>query len=383
MTHHIGSGAFGQVWFKQHEKQAVKIIPVKELVNVQSAIRELHVLRYTNDYIVTFYEAKFRYGSIEFYMEKMDMDLMKLIRKGVMLDKHITAISGDISHGLHFLHSNFICHRDIKPSNILVKRVGDRYCAKLCDFGLSRQFSNELHRGTDYMVTRWYRAPEVIDNTQTYNFAIDMWAFGCIVYEMFCRRPLFPLGKASDLAEEMKRKDEKIDRITDTLLNTLVKNLIITDPKARWDAKKCIQFILEIPSPVYSQSYYLGSNIQDEVIKDWFTQMLGDYPGNERAIMHGMMMVNGTPMNIDDCRYAVFIGYFLYNSYPEDESFFDDLWQYPTETNGKKIIKWICKFYKTNPNWFFISPYKMDDNIKDKLIDMINERASKKRKLGQ
>jgi serine/threonine protein kinase len=381
MTHHIGSGAFGQVWVKDDEKKAIKIIIVKDIVNVQSAIRELHVLRYSNDFIVKFFEAKFRYGCIEFYMEKMDMDLLKLIRKDVMSNKQVKTISGDIAQGLHFLHSNFICHRDIKPSNILVHKVKDEYRAKLCDFGLSRQFSNELHRGTDYMVTRWYRAPEVIDHSQTYNFAIDMWAFGCIVYEMFCRRPLFPLGKQSDLAEELKRKDEKIKRITDKALNTLVDNLIVKDPQKRWDSKKCIQFILEIPCPVYSQSYYLGSNIQDENVKDWFTEMLGDYSNNERAIMHGMMMVNGTNMNTDDCRYAVLIGYFLYNSYPEDEDFFNELWNYPTETNGKKIIKWICKFYKTNPNWFFISPYKMDENIKDKLIDMINERVTKKRKL--
>ena len=66
---------------------------------------------------------------------------------------------------------------------------------------------------------------------------------------------------------------------------------------------------IEIPSPVYSQSYYLGSNIQDEIVKDWFTQMLGDYSNNERAIMHGMM-VNGTNMNTDDCRYAVLIWIF-------------------------------------------------------------------------
>ena len=335
MSHHIGSGAFGQVWFKEEEKKAVKIIPVKELINVQSAIRELHVLRYSNDFIVKFYEAKFRYGCMEFYMEKMDMDLMKLIRKGVMLDKHAKVISGDIAQGLHFLHSNFICHRDMKPSNILIRRVDNGYRAKLCDFGLSRQFSNELHRGTDYMVTRWYRAPEVIDHSQTYNFAIDMWAFGCIVYEMFCRRPMFPLGRIrlSGRNETKRRKDK---RITDNSLNTLVNNLIIKDPK-KDGIPKMYSVSFGNTISVYSQSYYLGSNIQDEIVKDWFTQMLGDYSNNERAIMHGMMMVNGTNMNTDDCRYAVLIGYFLYNSYPEDKEFFNELMEYPTETNGKRL----------------------------------------------
>ena len=69
MSHHIGSSAFGQFGLKK-KKKAVKNNTVKELINVQSAIRELHVLRYSNDFIVKFYEAKFRYGCMEFYMKR-------------------------------------------------------------------------------------------------------------------------------------------------------------------------------------------------------------------------------------------------------------------------------------------------------------------------
>lgn len=95
--------------------------------------------------------------------------------------------------GVLFLHSANIMHRDLKPSNILVNMNCD---LKICDFGLARGFGasedltkqNEL---TTYVVTRWYRAPEVILNQQRYTHALDVWSIGCIFGELMMRATLF------------------------------------------------------------------------------------------------------------------------------------------------------------------------------------------------
>lgn len=87
------------------------------------------------------------------------------------------------------MHSCNIIHRDIKPSNILL----DKKCnVKICDFGLCRGFNDENENKTDYVVTRWYRAPEVILNASDYSKPVDIWSIGCIFAELMYRTVLFP-----------------------------------------------------------------------------------------------------------------------------------------------------------------------------------------------
>jgi len=96
------------------------------------------------------------------------------------------------------IHTSGVFHRDLKPSNILV----DKKCnVKICDFGLARgvQDDEEL---TEYVVTRWYRAPEVVLDAKHYGAPLDLWSVGCIMAEMFTRRPLF---KGEDYADQLKK----------------------------------------------------------------------------------------------------------------------------------------------------------------------------------
>lgn len=88
-----------------------------------------------------------------------------------------------------FLHSANIIHRDLKPSNILLNKKCD---VKICDLGLGRGFNEEEEFKTEYVVTRWYRAPEVILNASEYTSAIDIWSIGCIMAELLGRTALFP-----------------------------------------------------------------------------------------------------------------------------------------------------------------------------------------------
>lgn len=91
------------------------------------------------------------------------------------------------------MHSAGVLHRDLKPRNLLVNSNCD---LKICDFGLSRFMHKEImeHSSmmTEYIATRWYRAPELILSWKSYNAAIDVWSVGCILAELIRRKPLLP-----------------------------------------------------------------------------------------------------------------------------------------------------------------------------------------------
>jgi serine/threonine protein kinase len=94
-----------------------------------------------------------------------------------------------ILRGLKFIHSANVIHRDLKPSNLLVNANCD---LKICDFGLARPTAENDQFMTEYVVTRWYRAPELLLNSSDYTAAIDLWSVGCIFMELMNRKPLFP-----------------------------------------------------------------------------------------------------------------------------------------------------------------------------------------------
>lgn len=82
-----------------------------------------------------------------------------------------------------------IIHRDVKPENVLVSSLG---VVKLCDFGFARIISNNGEACTEYVATRWYRAPELLVSEPNYGTGVDIWAIGCLFAEMMTGDPLFP-----------------------------------------------------------------------------------------------------------------------------------------------------------------------------------------------
>ena len=83
--------------------------------------------------------------------------------------------------GLHYLHSGKLVHRDLKPSNLL---LSGQCQVKICDFGLVRHLDTEGGEEpvlTEGVATRWYRAPEVLLGSQSYNTKADLWSLGCIL----------------------------------------------------------------------------------------------------------------------------------------------------------------------------------------------------------
>lgn len=132
--------------------------------------------------------------------ELMETDLSHIIKSQQNLsDDHIQFFVYQILRGLKYIHSAGLLHRDLKPKNIL---VNSDCVIKICDFGLSRavipMFTNSSASLTDYIATRWYRAPEVILSWKRYSTAIDVWSVGCILAELITRKPLLPAGSEEE-----------------------------------------------------------------------------------------------------------------------------------------------------------------------------------------
>lgn len=96
--------------------------------------------------------------------------------------------------GLEFIHSKNISHRDLKPENVLVNAKG---IIKICDFGSSK-YIDDAGKNTPYIVSRYYRAPELILCVTKYGTEIDIWATGCILAELIMRDSIFKGSSEGD-----------------------------------------------------------------------------------------------------------------------------------------------------------------------------------------
>jgi len=119
----------------------------------------------------------------------MESDLERIIRsKQPLSDPHLKYFLYQILRGLKYVHSANVLHRDLKPSNLLVN--SDCGLA-LCDFGLARGFDAGVNSLTEYVVTRWYRPPELLLECHSYGKPVDIWSVGCIFAELLVHDPFF------------------------------------------------------------------------------------------------------------------------------------------------------------------------------------------------
>eukprot|EP00762_Andalucia_godoyi_P002981 ANDGO_04175.mRNA.1 Extracellular signal-regulated kinase 1 len=132
------------------------------------------------------------FTDVYFVTELMQTDLHWLIRSPQDLSAaHVQYFVYQILRALKYMHSAHVLHRDLKPGNVLVNKD----CTlKVCDLGLARGVEPGSSDAdlTEYVVTRWYRAPELLLQSRHYSSTIDVWSAGCIMAELFNRKPLFP-----------------------------------------------------------------------------------------------------------------------------------------------------------------------------------------------
>lgn len=124
----------------------------------------------------------------------MDTDLHAVIRAGILEEIHKKYIIYQILKSLKYMHTGELIHRDLKPSNIL---LNSECHVKVADFGLARSVAYNDEDGsppvlTEYVATRWYRAPEILLGSTRYTKAVDMWSVGCILGELIIGKAIFP-----------------------------------------------------------------------------------------------------------------------------------------------------------------------------------------------
>eukprot|EP00485_Elphidium_margaritaceum_P004011 CAMPEP_0202687718 /NCGR_PEP_ID=MMETSP1385-20130828/3363_1 /ASSEMBLY_ACC=CAM_ASM_000861 /TAXON_ID=933848 /ORGANISM="Elphidium margaritaceum" /LENGTH=775 /DNA_ID=CAMNT_0049342557 /DNA_START=47 /DNA_END=2374 /DNA_ORIENTATION=+ len=135
-------------------------------------------------------------------MPRMETTLSRVIRsKQTLSEKHKQYFTFQLLKGLRYIHSAGVIHRDLKPENILIN--GSDCKLKITDFGLARGVlkDNEMGKLTEYVVTRWYRAPEIMCSSRQYDELVDVWSVGCILSELYLRKPFFP---GSNHIEQLK-----------------------------------------------------------------------------------------------------------------------------------------------------------------------------------
>lgn len=202
----IGTGAYGVVCAakdnRSGQRVAIKKIPkVFDIPAVaKRTYRELKILRHLrHDNIISILDVMQppdpdSFEDVYVVLDLMESDLHHIIHSVQPLsNEHIKYFLYQILCGLKYIHSANVLHRDLKPSNLLINQDCE---LKIGDFGMARGLSStpEDHSTfmTEYVATRWYRAPELMLSFSEYTFAIDMWSVGCIFAEMLARRHLFP-----------------------------------------------------------------------------------------------------------------------------------------------------------------------------------------------
>ncbi|KAH9104613.1 hypothetical protein LEN26_014978 [Aphanomyces euteiches] len=201
VTKQLGDGTYGSV-LKAVNRTSGEVVAVKKMKKKFYTweecmqLREVKSLKKLNHpNIIKLKEVIRENDELFFVFEYMENNLYETMKKR---DRHfpeskIRNLMYQMLQGLAFMHKHSFFHRDIKPENMLVK--GD--VVKVADFGLAREIRSRPPF-TDYVSTRWYRAPEVLLRSTTYNSPIDAWAMGCIMAEMFTLRPLFPGSSEGD-----------------------------------------------------------------------------------------------------------------------------------------------------------------------------------------
>lgn len=212
----IGEGAYATVIEAKDTKYS-KLVAIKKnrnvfdsRVNATRVLRELQLLaRAWHPDVIELQGALCpdlkdieTFEDLYLIMPKMDATLSKVVQVSELSTEHIKYLLYQMLRGLLYLHSAGVIHRDLKTENVLVN--GENSDLKIADFGLVKsiqQFKDDVEM-TQYVSTRWYRAPQIVCGFVDYGYEVDVWAVGCIFAEMLLKEPLF---QGHSNIDQMKR----------------------------------------------------------------------------------------------------------------------------------------------------------------------------------
>uniref|UniRef100_A0A8C7VFU8 mitogen-activated protein kinase n=1 Tax=Oncorhynchus mykiss TaxID=8022 RepID=A0A8C7VFU8_ONCMY len=279
----VGTGAYGTVCsavdFRTGTKVAIKKLhrPFQSELFAKRAYRELRLLKHMKHenviglvYVFTADLSLDRFHDFYLVMPFMGTDLGKLMKLQNLSEDKVQFLVYQMLKGLKYIHSAGIIHRDLKPGNLAVNQECE---LKILDFGLARQADSEM---TGYVVTRWYRAPEVILSWMHYTQTVDIWSVGCIMAEMLSGKTLF---KGNDL--QKKDLQELFSKVNPQ------ECMLLLDPESRVMAAEALAlpYFSEFREPeeeTEAQPYDHSVDNSDLSLEQWkrhtFTEILSFQP---------------------------------------------------------------------------------------------------------
>ncbi|KAK5605003.1 hypothetical protein CRENBAI_003594 [Crenichthys baileyi] len=298
----LGDGTYGSVLMgrsnESGELVAIKRMKRKfysweECINLRE-VKSLKKLNHAN--VVKLKEVIRENDHLYFVFEYMKENLYQLMkdRRKLFPESVIRNISFQILQGLSFIHKHGFFHRDMKPENLLC--MGPEL-VKIADFGLAREIRSKPPY-TDYVSTRWYRAPEVLLRSSTYSSPIDLWAVGCIMAELYTLRPLFPgnsevdeIFKICQVLGTVKKMDWpegfqlasamnfRFPQCVPTNLKTLIPNaskeaIALMQDMLQWDPKKRPTAVQALRYPYFQVGQVLGPRPQSQEVKKVQTRQM-------------------------------------------------------------------------------------------------------------
>ncbi|KAJ2793852.1 negative regulator of the PHO system [Coemansia helicoidea] len=272
---HLGEGTYATVYKGRSPKG--EIVALKEIHldpeegAPSTAIREISLMKeLDHENVLKLLDVVHTETKLMLVFEYMDKDLKRYMdsvgNHGALPPQTIKVLMFQMLKGIKYCHDMLVLHRDLKPQNLL---INSRNQLKLGDFGLARAVGVPVNTFSNEVVTLWYRAPDILLGSRSYDKAIDIWSAGCIMAEMYTGRPLFAGSSNDDQLLKIfrvmgtpseatwpgvsgmtnwksnfppyppQRLEQHLPQMEPQAIS-LLKQLLVYQPSQRWDAGRCL-----------------------------------------------------------------------------------------------------------------------------------------------